>query len=120
MGRRDSRINHSVRAQATGGETRGARAKGKEDLEALTFVEGRPWAAPGRSAPTRPRPTPCELAAQGDRGGEHDLERYVPEDAETPLARLAQAAGVGFEPTGAFLGASGFQDRPIRPLWHPA
>jgi hypothetical protein len=29
-------------------------------------------------------------------------------------------AGVGFEPTGALSGASGFQDRPIRPLWHPA
>jgi hypothetical protein len=27
---------------------------------------------------------------------------------------------VGFEPTGALSGTSGFQDRPIRPLWHPA
>jgi TM2 domain-containing membrane protein YozV len=27
---------------------------------------------------------------------------------------------VGFEPTGALSGASGFQDRSIRPLWHPA
>jgi superoxide dismutase, Fe-Mn family len=27
---------------------------------------------------------------------------------------------VGFEPTGHLSAASGFQDRPIRPLWHPA
>ena len=32
----------------------------------------------------------------------------------------AGAAGVGFEPTGDLSAASGFQDRPIRPLWHPA
>ncbi len=31
-----------------------------------------------------------------------------------------QAAGVGFEPTGRLSAPSGFQDRPIRPLWHPA
>jgi hypothetical protein len=31
-----------------------------------------------------------------------------------------QAAGVGFEPTARFWPGSGFQDRPIRPLWHPA
>ena len=37
-----------------------------------------------------------------------------------PAQPHSQAAGVGFEPTGALSGASGFQDRPIRPLWHPA
>ena len=44
-------------------------------------------------------------------------------DAETRVLsgfRLNQAAGVGFEPTGDLSAASGFQDRPIRPLWHPA
>ena len=30
------------------------------------------------------------------------------------------AAGVGFEPTGDLSAASGFQDRPVRPLRHPA
>src|SRR3954447_17888536 len=29
-------------------------------------------------------------------------------------------AGVGFEPTGDLSAASGFQDRPVRPLRHPA
>src|SRR6266576_3427871 len=33
---------------------------------------------------------------------------------------LGGTAGVGFEPTGALSSTSGFQDRPIRPLWHPA
>src|SRR5919198_6537047 len=36
------------------------------------------------------------------------------------LVARKPTAGVGFEPTGALSGASGFQDRPIRPLWHPA
>jgi hypothetical protein len=31
-----------------------------------------------------------------------------------------QAAGVGFEPTGDLSAACGFQDRPVRPLRHPA
>jgi hypothetical protein len=33
---------------------------------------------------------------------------------------LKQAAGVGFEPTVPREGHSGFQDRPVRPLRHPA
>jgi hypothetical protein len=31
-----------------------------------------------------------------------------------------RAAGVGFEPTARFQPSSGFQDRPVRPLRHPA
>src|SRR5688500_11286901 len=31
-----------------------------------------------------------------------------------------KAAGVGFEPTGRLAAANGFQDRPVRPLRHPA
>src|SRR5437016_13955633 len=45
------------------------------------------------------------------------------EQAETRFAlrvRLDLAAGVGFEPTGDLSAASGFQDRPVRPLRHPA
>jgi hypothetical protein len=38
-----------------------------------------------------------------------------------PLPRTRNpAAGVGFEPTGDLSAASGFQDRPVRPLRHPA
>jgi hypothetical protein len=38
------------------------------------------------------------------------------EAVETPFL----AAGVGFEPTGDLSAAYGFQDRPVRPLRHPA
>ena len=41
----------------------------------------------------------------------------------TPLGSsllFVRAAGVGFEPAGDLLAASGFQDRPVRPLRHPA
>src|SRR5439155_20600536 len=34
--------------------------------------------------------------------------------------RARQAAGVGFEPTDRLATVSGFQDRPVRPLRHPA
>ena len=42
------------------------------------------------------------------------------ERAYSSQGGLDQAAGVGFEPTGRLAATSGFQDRPVRPLRHPA
>jgi hypothetical protein len=42
---------------------------------------------------------------------------YQYPEAANPVRR---AAGVGFEPTGRLAAANGFQDRPVRPLRHPA
>jgi hypothetical protein len=56
--------------------------------------------------------------AENESGAERPRSRH-----ETPATRrfwLNQAAGVGFEPTGDLSAASGFQDRPVRPLRHPA
>jgi hypothetical protein len=36
------------------------------------------------------------------------------------VVKRKKAAGVGFEPTARFQPSSGFQDRPVRPLRHPA
>src|SRR5262245_43295677 len=44
----------------------------------------------------------------------------APKPAERSRFRVNEAAGVGFEPTGDLSAASGFQDRPVRPLRHPA
>ena len=61
-------------------------------------------------------------------GALNHLPREPPSDRRAAPANVSehaafwlnQAAGVGFEPTGDLSAASGFQDRPIRPLWHPA
>ena len=48
--------------------------------------------------------------------------RYIRE-GETLIAATAarsSAAGVGFEPTERLTTLNGFQDRPVRPLRHPA
>jgi hypothetical protein len=67
---------------------------------------------------------------QEDRGRRHPRVRVVaPGGLEwqlrrgvkaRQLARQELAAGVGFEPTAPREGRSGFQDRPVRPLRHPA
>jgi hypothetical protein len=51
-----------------------------------------------------------EPAAEGLEPGTEGPSRFRP----------VLAAGVGFEPTGDLSAASGFQDRPVRPLRHPA
>ena len=40
--------------------------------------------------------------------------------ARLSASPLDATAGVGFEPTAALASRNGFQDRTIRPLWHPA
>jgi hypothetical protein len=57
----------------------------------------------GREAHTKGRALPRK---KGARGGN--------------MVSPALTAGVGFEPTSDLAAANGFQDRPVRPLRHPA
>jgi hypothetical protein len=41
-------------------------------------------------------------------------------DGAFPCKEAFPTAGVGFEPTSDLAAANGFQDRPVRPLRHPA
>ena len=65
-----------------------------------------------------------ECGAAGDESGHaartgEPTRRVSGKGRVDRLASCYEAAGVGFEPTGA-LALNGFQDHPVRPLRHPA
>src|SRR5207302_1205330 len=75
-----------------------------------------PFLSWGRQSPSPPRERPLLLANRGARLRAR-LSAVTSSATRNPASR---AAGVGFEPTSDLSAANGFQDRPVRPLRHPA
>ena len=50
--------------------------------------------------------------------GLSDLAKFGTAVFERDMCTIEMAEGLGFEPR--VLAHNGFQDRPIRPLWHPS